>query len=619
MKLTLIRTDKYCQQHLSLRGIENFLERIMHDNKSEVVSRLRRYVASNPGQIGVFGDIDHLPLVYPCAEMRFDDQGNCVMKTFNGLVALSVGPLHGSDELNAMKRMASMMPSTLAAFVGSSGQTVKILVAVSPQSGTMPATDDEAERFCQRACPIVTALYDVLLHHAGIAANAIVTPASLRRIDVPSTGQRLLMSCFRMTLDEKPYFNPKAAPIAICEGMGSPQLSMDRVGQPTDTDDKGVGHETRQLISLLKDRYEFRYNTVMGYTEYRSLDRWQYGWHPVDERVQNSLAMEARLAGLNIWDREISRFVKSNLIKRYDPVEEYLWKVQGKWDGRDYIGELARRVPTTNPHWERWFRTWFLAMVAQWLGRNYRYGNAIAPLLISKQGYNKSTFCKSLIPDELQWGYNDNLILDEKKAVLQAMSQFLLINLDEFNQIRPAVQSGFLKNLIQLASVKVKRPYGKHVEDFPRLASFIATANVTDILSDPTGTRRFIGIELTGPIDVKHRVNHDQLYAQAQELLRQGEPCYLDEEQTRLVMKSNLQFRLESPEEQLFHEFFIPATSDQEGQWMTAAAIFQEMKSKVGSSLRIANIRTFGRFLSNLDSLTRRRSRYGTEYLVAKR
>lgn len=82
------------------------------------------------------------------------------------------------------------------------------------------------------------------------------------------------------------------------------------------------------------------------------------------------------------------------------------------------------------------------------------------------------------------------------------------------------------------------------------------TANVTDILSDPTGTRRFIGIELTGPIDVKHRVNHDQLYAQTQELLRQGEPCYLDEEQTRLVMKSNLQFRLELPEEQLFHEFF---------------------------------------------------------------
>ena len=122
----------------------------------------------------------------------------------------------------------------------------------------------------------------------------------------------------------------------------------------------------------------------------------------------------------------------------------------------------------------------------------------------------------------------------------------------------------------------------------------------------------------TGPIDVKHRVNHDQLYAQTQELLRQG-GCYLDEEQTRLVMKSNLQFRLELPKEQLFHEFFHSCHQRSGGQRMTVAAIFQEMKSKVGSGLRIANICTFGRFLSNLDSLTRRCRRYVTEYLVAKR
>ena len=160
-----------------------------------------------------------------------------------------------------------------------------------------------------------------------------------------------------------------------------------------------MGSETSRLIALLKERYEFRYNTVMGYTEYRPLERWQFGWQPVDERVQNSLAMEARLAGLNVWDREISRYVKSNMVKHYNPVEEYLWRVEGTWDGRDYLGELARTVPTTTPHWEQWFRTWFLAMVAQWMGRNYRYGNAIAPLLISKQGYNKSTFCKSLIPN----------------------------------------------------------------------------------------------------------------------------------------------------------------------------------------------------------------------------
>ena len=97
---------------------------------------------------------------------------------------------------------------------------------------------------------------------------------------------------------------------------------------------------------------------------------------------------------------------------------------------------------------------------------------------MAQQGYNKSTFCRRLIPPQLQWGYTDNLILSEKRQVLQAMSQCLLINLDEFNQISAKVQQGFLKNLIQLPNVKYKPPYGSHVQEFPRTASFIATSNM---------------------------------------------------------------------------------------------------------------------------------------------
>ena len=120
------------------------------------------------------------------------------------------------------------------------------------------------------------------------------------------------------------------------------------------------------------------------------------------------------------------------------------------------------------------------------------------------------------------------MILSEKRQVLQAMSQFLLINLDEFNQISPQVQQGFLKNLLQLPTVKIKPPYGSHVQEFPRLASFIATSNMTDILSDPSGNRRFLGVELTGPIDVSGRLNYEQLYAQAMQALERGEKSYFD-------------------------------------------------------------------------------------------
>jgi hypothetical protein len=180
------------------------------------------------------------------------------------------------------------------------------------------------------------------------------------------------------------------------------------------------------------------------------------------------------------------------------------------------------------------------------------------------------------------------------------------------------VQEGFLKNLIQLASVKVKRPYGKHVEEFPRLASFIATANVTDILTDPTGNRRFIGIELTGPIDTSYRINYYQLYAQAMALLDQGEPYWLDEEQTRLVMESNLQFQRRSAVELYFFECFAIPDTFNDGEWMSPTAIYQHLRKVAGSAIGNVGIVTFGRFLSNIDGLQRRRIRSGNQYLLKK-
>jgi len=533
------------------------------------------------------------------------------MQRFNGLLTLTIGTVNDCDEAESVKRLASMLPMTLLAVKGSSGKTVKVVVRVSRPDGTLPQTEDEAVRLCQQAYPLVSQLYEVMVRNARTTNTLAVGPAMRHDLD------GVLQAGFRMTHDKTPFYNADAVALRV-----SDDLATDTVYQPVSTadntqqDDNRTGKVTRQLIELLEKNYSFRMNKVMGYVEYRSKSEPYYPWLPVDERVQNTLAMEARLAGLNVWDKDVKRYIMSNMVRTYDPIGEYLHNVRNKWDGRDHIGALAATVPTSNPSWPVWFRTWFLGMVVQWLGRNPRYGNSMAPLLISKQGYNKSTFCKSLLPPELQWGYNDNLVLSEKKSVLQAMSQFLLINLDEFNQIAPKVQEGFLKNLIQLASVKVKRPYGKHVEDFPRLASFIATANVTDLLADPTGNRRFIGIELTGPINVERRINYTQLYAQAMALLDKDEQYWLDAEQTRRVIESNRQFQLRSPEETFFHECFLLATNEDEGQWMTATAILYHVKRYAGSAVRADNVRNFGRFLSNLPEILSRHSRFGTEYLV---
>ncbi|MBQ8462571.1 MAG: DUF3874 domain-containing protein [Prevotella sp.] len=618
MKFTLIRTTKQNKCHLKTATIGEVMQTVQADEQFGLVDGLRHFVRyATP--YSVYKYMHRLPLVVPSAEMKADRGGNLVMTHNNGLLTLSVGPLCDDDEAEAVKNRAAMLPMTVAAMLGSSGRTVKIIVGVSRPGGVVPQTEDEAERLLRQASPLVCALYGVVVRIASNDRTVTVAPA------LPGGETALLHTGFRTTYDAAPIVCASPAPLQVPDGLPLASLAdvaataAKSAADAEETADAGaVSQKMRSLIQLLESNYAFRMNTVMGYAEYRSKEKWHLGWRPVDDRVQNSLAMEARLAGLDAWDRDISRYVKSNMVPSYDPIDEYLWDLSDKWDGQDHIGRLARTVPTQNPNWPRWFRTWFLGMVAQWRGMNPRYGNAMAPLLISRQGYNKSTFCKSLIPMDLQWGYCDNLVLAEKKAVLQAMSQFLLINLDEFNQISPKVQEGFLKNLIQLASVKVKRPYGRHVEEFPRLASFIATANMTDILADPTGNRRFIGIELTGPIDTSYRINHRQLYAQAMTLLDQGEPYWLDDEQTRLVMESNRQFQQQSPVELYFGECFQPAASADEGEWMTTAAIYQHIRRVAGAAVGRVGVISFGRFLANQDSLIRRRSRNGTEYLLRK-
>ena len=204
-------------------------------------------------------------------------------------------------------------------------------------------------------------------------------------------------------------------------------------------------------------------------------------------------------------------------------------------------------------------------------------------------------------------------------GVYQAMAQFMIINLDEFNQIWPQVQQGFLKNLIQLPTLKYKPPYGSHVMEFPRLASFIATSNMKDILSDPSGNRRFIGVELTGPIDVSVRPNYQQLFAQALSALNNGEKSYFDAQQVKLIMKSNSQFEIIQPIDQYFLLYFELVEDEKEGEYLTAAEIFDYLKKQIGSSLKVNSLMGFGRKLANMSELKHKRFADGMKYLVKKK
>lgn len=382
--------------------------------------------------------------------------------------------------------------------------------------------------------------------------------------------------------------------------------------------DKMKHDVTRRLLDYLERKYEMRYNTALGCTEIRKANSSE-PFAPADDRVRNTLAIKARLDGIDVWDKDIRRYTESKFVKTFNPVDAFLKRLKGQWDGKDHIGALAGCVPNDNARWGDWFHTWFLAMVAQWMGLDATHGNSVALLLISRQGYKKSTFCKRLLPKELQWGYNDNLVISEKQNTLRAMSQSLLINIDEFNALSAKTQEGFLKNIMQLASIKLRQPYRQQQVTLPRVASFIATANVSDVFSDPSGCRRFIAVTLTSPIRLPEHIDYEQLYAQAVAELESGMRYWFNAVDTQVIMENNVQYQQHTPVEALFFDSFTIPKDLAKGAYMTASAIFNLLRQRYGSQLSLTSLSHFGRMLANIPNLHSKHSSHGTEYLVAIR
>lgn len=610
MKITITHRNNKNQLLVSTKSLERFLERIVNDDAKNTVANFREYVPWLTNGYDGYKNMATWMHVHPAAEFQKSENGLLKMKQNNGVLLLTFVNIEEDGGVDAVKQKVASLPSTLAAFMGADGISLNVLVKYALAKGSLPDDEVEADRIYKQAFQTFAPLYQILVK-------------ATMQMPEPS-----IYSDFLFTQDASPYYREDALPLVLNEVIHTVEKPVDNLKdaivdnseEDVDKDGNELSDNIMRMIGFLCKKYDFRYNSVMKFTEYRPKDKDYWGYQPVDARVQKRMTLEVQLANIRVSIKDVRNYLESDLLSTYNPVEDFLFKCAGKWDGKDYIRALARTVPTDNPYWEDWFYTWFLAMVNQWRSYSHRkYGNSVAPLLISKQGYNKSTFCRSLVPPELQWGYNDNLVLSEKRQVLQAMCQALLLNLDEFNQISPQVQQGFLKNIIQLPSVKMKPPYGSHVQEFPRMASFIATSNMEDILSNPSGNRRFLGVELTGPIDVSQLPNYEQLYAQALAALQAGEKTYFDAEQTKLIMASNRKFEVISPVDQYFNLYFDLTDDAKQGEYLTAAEIFQELKSHIGSSVKLSNLISFGRKLSQMPSIHRKRFNDGMRYLVVRK
>ena len=382
---------------------------------------------------------------------------------------------------------------------------------------------------------------------------------------------------------------------------------------------KPIYNKTQQTELLfhhyMSDRYVLRYNCLKEVPEYRDNNSWSPYFRQIDDRMLSKMIIEARRRGINVTERDMMRYVKSSDVPDFNPVDDYLESLQDAWDGKDHIGQLARRIKTANPMWEKWFRIWLRGVVAQWRGWNTQYGNSVAPIIIGPQGWRKSTFCRQLLPEELAFGFTDQLDFGNRRDIDLTISHYLLVNIDEFDQLTKHSQNGYLKNLLQRTDSKQRRLFTDSVNEKRRYASFIGTSNVSDLLTDSTGSRRFLCVELTAPIDTHTPINHRQVYAQAMAELDAKQPYWFTDEEVAEIMASNRSFMQLDEQEALFNDYFRAPVDDDEGEWLSPTAILKKIKAKHKGSLRMS-IRDMGRYLRNMPDIPFRKMHASNEYKV---
>ena len=372
----------------------------------------------------------------------------------------------------------------------------------------------------------------------------------------------------------------------------------------------------QEVTAFLTSRYRFRFNVLTEETEVaevtNNIPDTHLRYTKVDERWMNSLSMEAIETGIDCWDRDIQRFVRSRRISEYHPFTAYFEQLP-EWDGKDRVSALARRV-SDNPVWVNGFHRWMLGLSAQWMqfhpdtnnanrANSINRANSVAPLLVSsRQGLGKSTFCRLLMPDVLKAYYTESYDLGSPASAEAKLAACGLINLDEFDKLS-ASKMPLLKNLMQTSALNIRKAYKRSTSALPRIASFIGTSNREDLLVDRTGSRRFLCVSLEHAIDCVTPVEHEQLYAQLKAELLSGKRSWFNKEEEQAIQQHNALFYKHIPEEEVFRLCFRFATQEDHPQkvlTLSATQLFERMKSAHPSVMRGMTVYSLSRILPRL-------------------
>ena len=352
-----------------------------------------------------------------------------------------------------------------------------------------------------------------------------------------------------------------------------------------------AAHNVNPIQEFLQTEYEFRRNLLSGKIEFRvriinkvseegtngTAEGEEADFRPFTTEDLNSiiLAVEQALPDEKRLRDRVSTIVNSRITPDYDPAADWLHSLPD-WDGKNHVGALCDRIPGLRAEQRYWLHIWLRSVVAHWLQMDSLHGNEVVPTLIGDQGCGKSTFCRLLLPEPLREYFLDHVNLANKFDKEMALTNNLLVNIDELDQVRRSRQTE-LKQLLSKSRVNGRPIWGRTQQDRPRYASFVATTNNLHPLHDPTGSRRFLCIEIPSGrlMDNETPSNYAQLYAQLLDEIRKGERYWFTEEETRALQRANAAYQSTLDLERIVCESFRKPKADEPCTPLAMSAIVE--------------------------------------------
>ena len=342
--------------------------------------------------------------------------------------------------------------------------------------------------------------------------------------------------------------------------------------------------KNESIERYLCDSYEFRFNTIKSKSEFRKKDDAGI-FIPISTYHINTFWRELDRSGFNTTANNVKTIIFSDFAKKIDPLKEYFNRLIPGQNGA--IEALANTVIVSNPEkWTPYLTKWLVGVAANVLNDS-KCCNHLCLVLTGGQGKFKTTFLDHLCPKCLQSYLFTGKIDPQSKDTQTLIAEFLFINIDDQLRELNKKDENALKNLITTPSVKYRRPYDIYIEEYPHTASFMASVNSTEFLTDPTGSRRFLAFEIVDiNIEEATKIRMDEVYAEVMFLYHSGIRYWFNDIEIDELNLNNNRYQVQTLEyEMLIKGFIVPIDLDNNVEYLTNSDILNYLQAHTTHTL----------------------------------